>query len=138
MQTDLQPSGSGVPRATILVAEDEQLIRDILGGILSSDGFRVIFAENGRQALQRIEEHGEAIDLLILDQVMPELTGLEVLKTLREAGNDVPVLLSSGYLRSEVEFGEALLAGLAPDEILEKPFEPPQLLRAVYRLLDRK
>ncbi len=138
MPTDMQPAGSGVPRATILVAEDEQLIRDILGGILSSDGFSVIFAENGRHALQRIEERGEEIDLVILDQVMPELTGLEVLKSLRDAGNEVPVLLSSGYLRSEVELGEALKAGLAPDEVLEKPFEPPQLLEAVYRLLDRK
>jgi PAS domain S-box-containing protein len=117
---------------TILIAEDEDLVRGVLRRVLENAGYRLIVAEDGRRALELFREHRHRIDLVLLDHLMPGRTGVEVLDALRAEGSPVPVLLSSGFRREDPRTS----ARFEPDGVLEKPYQPPQLLDAIRRLLD--
>ncbi|KAF0249272.1 MAG: Multi-sensor hybrid histidine kinase, partial [bacterium] len=82
---------------TILVAEDEDIMRELLIEMLDSGGYQVISAENGQEALNIYHERFDQIDLVILDIDMPELNGKEAFQRFKEINPGVKVLLSSGY-----------------------------------------
>ena len=69
-------------KRTILMADDEFINREILGEILK-DRYDVLFAENGRETMDRIREHGETLSLVLLDLIMPEMHGTEVLRCMK-------------------------------------------------------
>jgi len=119
---------------TLLVAEDEELVRGVLRRILEGAGYRVILAEDGRQAVDAYRERRDEIRLVMLDHMMPGLTGVEVLEAIRADGSDVPVIISSGFRRREESPGPT--PRLEPDGFLEKPYQPPALLDEVRRILD--
>jgi two-component system response regulator MprA len=96
------------------------------------EGFQVVTAENGREALAKLEV--EPPDLLVLDWMMPELDGLELLHRLRRAGDAVPVLMLTA--RDAVEDRVQGLDGGA-DDYLVKPFAPSELLARLRALLRR-
>ena len=82
---------------TVLLIDDEEMIIDIGTEILKKLGYTVYTAESGEQALKIYAEKNDAIDIVILDMIMPGISGAETYEGLREINNDVKVLLSSGY-----------------------------------------
>jgi two-component system response regulator MprA len=118
--------------ATILIADDDTKLLKMVRRTLVYEGFDVITAANGRETLDQVDT--KAPDLLILDWMMPELDGIEVLTRLRGADNDIPVLMLTA--RDTVESRvEGLNRGA--DDYLGKPFAPSELLARLNALVRR-
>lgn len=117
----------------ILVVDDERAVRDSLRRALELEGYRVELAEDGEEALRRLEFE-PLPDAVILDVLMPGADGLEVCRRLRGAGNDVPVLMLTA--RAEID---SRVAGLdaGADDYLSKPFALAELLARLRALLRR-
>ena len=117
----------------ILIADDEQKIRKLVGDFLKKSGYDVVEAEDGDEAFRVFETFKNEINLIILDIMMPGLNGWEVCKKVREI-SDVPVILLSA--RSE-EFD--MLTGYenGADDYVTKPFSPGVLVKRVEALLRR-
>jgi signal transduction histidine kinase/CheY-like chemotaxis protein len=108
---------------TILVVDDEALMLTMAEAILSDFGYRVLTANNGKQALQILEQPDTAVDLVITDLVMPGLGGRELMERIRQLGFEMPVLAMSGYVLPEDKQAQA--------GYLQKPFTTTDLLRKV-------
>lgn len=111
---------------TILVADDDEQVRALVWEMLAIEGFRVVPARNGAEALEVLEQHGEGIDVLLADVVMPRLGGRELAAKAAIVAPHVKVLFVSGYGDNDdfrAEFPDA--------EVLEKPFTRQQLVDAV-------
>ena len=117
----------------ILVVDDERAVRDSLRRALELEGYRVELAEDGEEALRRLELE-PLPDAVILDVLMPGADGLEVCRRLRGAGNDVPMLMLTA--RAEID---SRVAGLdaGADDYLSKPFALAELLARLRALLRR-
>jgi two-component system, cell cycle sensor histidine kinase and response regulator CckA len=114
---------------TILLVEDEPLVRTLAGRVLRGQGYQVVEASSGEEALD-LEAASATIHLLITDMVMPGMKGPEVASRLRAARPAIPVILMSGYSDPEPA------AALTPSRFLAKPFLPEELLAAVRAALD--
>jgi PAS domain S-box-containing protein len=125
-----------VPRGgseTILLVDDEKLIRDLGATILRKAGYRVIAAENGKQALEVFAGKNQEISLVILDLIMPEMGGRQCLDELLKIDPNVRVLISSGY--SVNGHGkDALRAGARG--FIAKPYDTTNLLDIIRETLD--
>ncbi|MDQ3262661.1 MAG: PAS domain-containing protein [Myxococcota bacterium] len=124
------PSPGG--KETLLVVEDERLVRVAVRRQLERAGYRVLEAANGVEALRLFEERGEEIALVLSDLMMPYLGGRELAARLEQRWPGVRLLFMSGYDREGAESG---IQGLLEVD-LRKPFAPAQLLEAVRRRLD--
>jgi DNA-binding response OmpR family regulator len=120
------------PRSlTVLVVDDEARIIDLIRMNLELEGFRVLEAANGYEALERLKE--DLPDLIILDVMMPEMDGFETLKRIREVST-VPVMM----LTVRQEEGDRIRGlDLGADDYLTKPFSPRELLSRTKALLRR-
>ncbi len=118
--------------ATILIADDDPKLLNMVRRTLIYEDFQVVTATNGREALDQVQT--KQADLIILDWLMPELDGLEVLTRLRAANNNIPILMLTA--RDTVEDRvEGLDRGA--DDYLVKPFAPAELLARLRTLLRR-
>ena len=122
-------------QAHILVIDDEQIMRDGCSRILSKDGWSVICAENGDQGLEEIKSHLENIDVILLDLMMPGMSGMEVLDHVRTIDPDLLVIVITGYATVESAV-EAMKKGAY--DFIPKPFTPDQLRIVVRRALERR
>ena len=122
----------GEAAGVILIAEDDRAVREAVERAISFEGYDVITARDGSEALQRVLN--ERPDLVVLDVMMPIVDGLEACKRLRAAGNDVPVLMLTA--RTEVSDRVAGLDAGA-DDYLAKPFALEELLARMRALLRR-
>ena len=118
---------------TVLVVEDEPAIREVTHRILARNGYDVLVAGAGAEALILAEQHRGPIDLLITDVVMPRMLGKEVAERLQADRPDVKVLYMSGYARPVLASTGTLDPGVI---LLEKPFSANALLCAVRQVLD--
>jgi PAS domain S-box-containing protein len=118
---------------TVLVAEDEDALRDVAGRILTGAGYQVLTADCGRQALEMAAGHTGEIDLLLSDVVMPGMLGKELAERLTGARPSTRVLYMSGYAQPVLASQGTLDPGV---ELLEKPFTANDLLTAVRKRLD--
>ena len=116
----------------ILVVDDEQAVRDSLRRSLSFNGYNVVLAEDGIQALEMIDKEQPA--LVILDVMMPRMDGLEVCRHLRSEGDDRPILILTARDNVSDRVG-GLDAGA--DDYLAKPFALEELLARVRSLVRR-
>ncbi len=115
---------------TVLIADDEERMRKLVGDFLKKAGYRIIEAENGKQALQRYQE--EQIDLVILDVMMPILDGWTVCREIRKSSPRLPVIM----LTARGEESDQLFGfNLGADEYVTKPFSPSILVARVQALL---
>ncbi len=122
------PKGDG----TILIVDDENSIRVMSEVILQRNGYTVLTAQNGEEAVRKFVESKAEIDLVILDMIMPALNGLGALKSIREITSDIPVIISSGYAHNG-EIDEALTySGVS---FLQKPFTREGLLTDVANVI---
>lgn len=120
----------------ILVAEDEESIREFIVINLTRSGYEVIQAENGAVALDIFEKEGGDFDVAILDIMMPEMDGLTVCKELRNHSSDLGIIMLSARTQ-EMDKVTGLLVGA--DDYVTKPFSPSELMArvdAVYRRVE--
>ncbi len=127
------PSGEVRGSETILLVEDEDQIRKVARGILQRHGYVVIECRNAGEALLACERHGDAIDLLVTDVVMPQMSGPQLADRLAALRPDMGVLFMSGYTDG------ALVGQLSErSAFLQKPLTPGALTRKVREVLDRR
>ncbi len=120
------------PLATILVVEDEAGIRALVRKILRRQGYEVLEAANGEDALALCREHGPRVELLITDVLMPQMGGRELVERLQTQGHAMKVLYVSGYTDDTTIYSGDLPAGTA---FLQKPFTLGSLLDKVKEVL---
>ncbi len=120
-------------KETILLVDDEEIIRDLGRTVLEELGYTVVLAEDGRQALDIFSATPGRFDLIVLDLSMPNLSGREVLEYLRVLSPDIKVLVSSGY--SDTGQGDTL-ERFHPVGFIPKPYRPSELSIAVREALD--
>ena len=125
----LPPSGGG---ETILVVEDEEAVRKLAVNMLEGGGYNVLVAENGQRALDLFAEHTDAIDLTVLDVVMPGLTGRDVRDQILLTRPDAKIVFVSGY---DLGAKEDLLPNPG-EHLLHKPYSATKLLWKIRELLD--
>ena len=118
---------------TVLLAEDEEVVRRLAREILSGNGYKVLEAGNGREALLLSEAHRGEIHLLLTDVMMPKMSGRELGERIRLQRPDLRILYMSGYTDDAI-----LRDGVLEDGIpfLQKPFTPEGLARKVREVLD--
>jgi len=128
---------SEAPRGTetILLAEDEQDVREVAREFLESGGYTVIEAVNGAEALRLASEHDSTIDLLVTDMVMPGMTGRELAGRLQQQNSGIGAVYMSGY--SEQTAAETAKVD-ATMRLLTKPFSRGSILRAVREALNTR
>jgi PAS domain S-box-containing protein len=119
---------------TVLVAEDQPAVRSLVRRALEADGYQVLEAGDGVDALRLAEEHDGAVDLLLTDVVMPRMGGRELADRMRAVDPGLRVLYMSGYAEEQIARRGVLDPGT---HLLEKPFEPATLKRQVRDALDR-
>jgi len=128
------PTHDPVPTlsGTVLLVEDEPLVRLVVTHYLEEFGLQVFGAATPAEATAYMEQHGERIDMLISDVILPDLTGPSLARTLREVHSDLRVLFMSAHPRAEL-VRRRILEG--PDALIEKPFSQEALGRALVPIL---
>jgi PAS domain S-box-containing protein len=119
-------------KGTVLVIDDEQMIRNLAAAILTRQGFKVVTAENGLAGVKILESDPHAFTLVILDFLMPVMGGEETLDRLLAIRPDLPVILSSGFDESEALYR---FAGKKLAAFVNKPYDADKLLTAIGRAL---
>jgi two-component system, cell cycle sensor histidine kinase and response regulator CckA len=117
---------------TILVVDDEGIIRDLARNALEDIGFRVIEARDGLEAVDCFEKNLGSVDLVFLDMTMPRMGGAEAFRRIRALAPGIRVLLTSGYTQKE---SLESLVDLPPDGFLQKPFRVRELISKVRDIL---
>jgi CheY-like chemotaxis protein len=128
----MTPSQSGaVPSRRILLVDDNPQILNLNAGVLAGSGYTVDTAEDGAAAWQALNEH--SYNLLITDNNMPKVTGLQLIEKVRSRGTKLPIILASGSLPAE-ELNQC--SHLRVDATLPKPFSIFELLKTVKKVLN--
>lgn len=118
--------------AKVLIADDDRLVRALLREMLTDMGHTVVEAENGQEAVELCTR--EAPDVVILDFLMPKLSGLDALQAMRQKGHKMPALLLTAISDSSLQ---AMDGFDEPDAILGKPFKRRQIEKALARALEQ-
>lgn len=119
---------------TVLVVEDEDAVRRLVGRTLAAGGYRHLEARNGEEALEICAKSGEMVHLLVTDVVMPRMSGPELAKRLQVFYPELRTLYVSGYAAEAVVHHGVLKRGVS---FLQKPFTPDGLLRKMREVIDR-
>ena len=128
-----EPAPTARDNETVMVAEDEAMVRSIMARTLRDCGYNVLEAANGQAALDILEAEAGRVSLIVADVVMPDLGGREMAARLAERWPDVPVLFTSGYTGMDVVRRGLLDEGR---EFLQKPLAPEALARKVREMVD--
>ncbi len=128
--TFIDPRGS----ETMLVVEDEEAVRTIVRVALEGQGYKVLTAPSGKEALDVIQANRGQVDLLITDVIMPEISGRELVEAARKTRPELRVLYMSGYTDDALD--RHGLQG-TDDHFIQKPFTPLSLARKVRAILDQ-
>lgn len=120
---------------TILITDDEKSIRDSVGIILNYEKYNPLYAENGKKALELIENSEHQIDLVILDVKMPEMDGIEVLQEIKKLNKDLPVIMISGHGTIETAVEATKLGAY---DFITKPLDRDKLLITIRNALEHK
>ncbi|AZN42587.1 response regulator transcription factor [Paenibacillus albus] len=117
---------------TILIVEDEAILREISKDYFLNEGYKVLEAADGKAALELFQAH--EVDLIVLDIMLPELNGWSVCRRIRKS-SDVPIIM----LTARVDEDDTLLGfELGADDYVTKPYSPPVLLARAKRLLESR
>lgn len=119
---------------TVLICEDEEIMLTAIAFRMRKQGFEVIIAQDGKEALSKIQEFNP--DFIVTDIMMPYVSGLEILDKLRqEMQSDVPVIVISA-LDQEETILEAFKKGA--NDFISKPFKPAELILRIKKILQEK
>jgi two-component system cell cycle sensor histidine kinase/response regulator CckA len=130
---------SGVPVHTgvvisVLVVDDESAVRRFATRVLEREGYGVVEARDGAEALELIKQGSAPVEVVVSDIVMPRLNGVELMQILAVSHPDLPVILMSGYATGAL----AELGIVAPCAMLPKPFPSERLLEEVRRCIGHR
>jgi CheY-like chemotaxis protein len=117
---------------TILVVDDEPTVVGLCRRMLERDGYRVLTADSGAGALQLLDSHAEAIDLALLDVMMPDMNGVELARRIEARRPGTPVVLMSGFTQQEIT---RVAGDIKPYRIIWKPFRTASFLRMIENAL---
>lgn len=120
---------------TILVVEDEFMVRELVCDTLRASGYTILEAANGKQAIDVFSSNKDKIDLVLTDVIMPEMSGRKMIETLYEAHPNITALYMSGYTDDAIIKHGVLEPGMA---YIQKPFSPKALIQKVKEVLDEK
>ena len=120
---------------TILLVDDEEVVRDLWGAVLGELGYNVLIAGSGEEALRIVRKKKNKIDLVILDYIMPGLGGKETFAKLKEIVPDIKVLVSSGYSKNG-KVSEFLQEG--SEGFIQKPSQIREITETIRKILDEK
>jgi PAS domain S-box-containing protein len=132
--TPLSAGSEAAAGEVVLVVEDEEAVRTMIGRLLESEGYQVLAAEDGEWALELIEHRSGPVDLVITDVAMPRMNGRELAVRLKASWPSLPVLFISGYTDDEM-VRRGFIEPNSP--FLSKPFTPEVLAAKVRLLLDQ-
>jgi len=137
---DSQIAPSDAPKSLqgserVLLVEDDEAVRTLARLVLEEHGYTVFSAENGPRAIEAFGSLAGTIDLVITDVIMPQMSGAELAKLLREMHSDLSVLYVSGYTEEATIHRGVLDEGV---EFLQKPFTPQALARKVREVIEKK
>jgi CheY-like chemotaxis protein len=119
---------------TVLVVDDEEMVRKMARAFLKKRGIPVLEAADGKEAIDRLTREGGDVRVILLDVAMPEMSGDLVLSTIRELRPDVRVIVSSGFHDQDVKQRFRHIAGC---RFLPKPYTPEQLFAEVLPAVAR-
>ena len=120
---------------TILIVDDEPEILQVIGTVLTQNGWNVVTASDGLEGVAAFLSHADQIKALITDMVMPNLDGLGLIASIRKLTPDLPILVSSGYSNEQ---SREQLSELRVNSFLKKPFSARQIIAEVVSLLYEK
>ena len=115
---------------TVLIVDDDQAVRETAGRMLAMNGYEVLYAADGKEGIELCRQKGDSIDLILLDQSMPRMSGQDVLAELRTSRPHLKVVIFTGFAADIEEFAGA-------DDLIEKPFSLSGLVDKVREVLDR-
>lgn len=119
-------------KRTVLVVEDERLMRRLLERVLSSDDTSVLLAADGQEAIDIYRNHKREISVVLLDLGLPRVSGLDVFNSLKGENPDVRIVVASGYLEPEVK-SKMYEAGV--EHFIEKPYRLDQLVETLQGVM---
>ncbi|MCH8744850.1 MAG: response regulator [Chloroflexi bacterium] len=132
VDTCILPQG----KETVLLAEDEPLVRSMVATVLRDRGYLVLETANGAEALGMVQKHdGEDIQLLLTDVVMPQMSGTELAEQIWATHPDIKVLFTSGYTG---DFISSVNNSPTSSNFLAKPYMPEALAVKVREVLDQR
>jgi PAS domain S-box-containing protein len=120
---------------TILVIEDEEMLRSLAKGILVSKGYKVLIAEDGMQGVEMYQSHQKEIAVVLSDVGLPLLSGPDVFRKIREINPEAKVILASGFFDPETK-SEMFKAGLK--NFIQKPYMHDEVLQKIREVIDAK
>lgn len=126
----MRTTQDSAPRATVLLVDDEELLRRLLSRILAEAGFGVVEAENGAVALETARRINGGLDLIVTDIHMPVMSGLDFAREFRPLHPNVPILFITGR-----DLPPIADTDVAQKELLRKPFRSEAFLDAVSQLV---
>jgi len=129
--SQIQPASTD-KEFTILLVEDQEMVQDLVTEILEDEGFKVIAAYNGLNALEVAKEYNNHIDLMLTDVIMPEMNGRELAQRIKAEKPDLKILFMSGYTGEEMRNRGVLEPGT---NFIQKPFSPDSLVEKVREVL---
>ena len=127
----VQPSATGASakQGTVLVVDDDPAVCHVTGQMLEMHGYRVLYAENGEQAMTLFDENSDQISILVADLVMPKMSGPQLAHLLRIQRSELPVLFVSGLV------SDSNCEGVMGGCMLTKPYSPSILASKVRDVL---
>jgi DNA-binding NtrC family response regulator len=118
---------------TVLVVEDDEKLRKLSEIVLTQNGYKVILAPDGEQAVRKFIEYKDRIQLVIMDMIIPKKSGKKTYEEIRAIRPDIKVLFSSGYTGDRID---SLFFDNEELHFVNKPVSPKDLLRKVREILD--
>jgi nitrogen-specific signal transduction histidine kinase len=128
-------NGGLTKKQKILVVDDEDVVRELIKGVLADEPTEILEAPDGTKALEIFKEHHGSIDLVILDMIMPGIKGDEVLREMRLIRKDIKVIISSGFMSEEQRDS---LKKYKVDAFLDKPFRDKDVIHTIIEVLSKK
>lgn len=135
MTEDNSPKLNFTGTETILIAEDEESVREFLKDVLETYGYKVFSAVDGEDAIAKYKEHKDKIDMIVLDVVMPKKNGKEVYYSVKEINPNIKTLFISGYTQDILTSRGVYEEGL---EFIPKPLEVQSLMIKIKSILSRR
>ena len=131
-----EPANDGLTKKqTILVVDDEDVVRELIKGVLADEPTDILEAPDGTQAIEIFKDKYASIDLVILDMIMPGIKGDEVLREIRSIRKDIRVIIASGFMSEEQR---DRLKQYKVDAFLDKPFRDKDVIQTIRDVLSKK